>query len=42
LANKLYVLPEKLDDEVARIKLASLKVGIDTLSPEQDAYLHQA
>jgi len=40
LENKLYVLPEELDNQVAGIKLQALGVGIDTLSPEQFDYLH--
>jgi adenosylhomocysteinase len=32
-------VPEALDREVARLKLASLGVAIDALSPEQAAYL---
>jgi len=40
LENKLYVLPEALDNEVAGIKLQSLGVKIDTLSEEQFEYLH--
>jgi len=41
LENKLYVLPEELDNLVAKIKLEALGVGIDTLSQEQVDYLHQ-
>ena len=40
LENKLYVLPEELDNTVAGIKLQALGVGIDTLSQEQVEYLH--
>lgn len=40
LENKLYVLPEALDNEVAGIKLQSLGIKIDTLSEEQFEYLH--
>lgn len=42
LENKLYVLPAELDQEVAGIKLKAMGFDVDTLTPEQDAYLHQA
>jgi S-adenosylhomocysteine hydrolase len=35
----VYPVPEALDREVARLKLASLGVRIDALTPEQEAYL---
>jgi len=35
----VYPVPEDIDKEVARLKLASLGVEIDTLTPEQIAYL---
>ncbi|MDR2492106.1 MAG: adenosylhomocysteinase [Coriobacteriales bacterium] len=39
LAPGVYPVPDELDDEVARLKLASLGVRIDTLSGEQRRYL---
>lgn len=42
LENKLYVLPAELDQEVAGIKLKAMGFDVDTLTLEQDAYLHQA
>ncbi|MFE0269486.1 adenosylhomocysteinase [Nocardiopsis alba] len=33
-------VPEKIDHEVARLELAALGVGIDTLTPEQESYLN--
>ena len=39
LENKLYVLPEELNTEVAALKLQAMGAGIDTLSEEQQAYL---
>lgn len=42
LANDLYVLPHELDTEIATLKLHAMGYDIDTLSPEQEAYLHQA
>jgi len=32
-------VPEDIDKEVARLKLASMAIDIDTLTPEQIAYL---
>lgn len=40
LQNNLYVLPEKLNTEIAALKLEAMGAGIDTLTPEQYAYLH--
>jgi adenosylhomocysteinase len=36
----LYSVPVEIDREVARRKLAALEVSIDTLTSEQDRYLH--
>jgi adenosylhomocysteinase len=36
---KVYVVPKELDDEVARLKLEAMGIEIDTLTPEQAAYL---
>jgi adenosylhomocysteinase len=33
-------VPDRIDEEVARLKLASLGVEIDTLTDDQQAYLH--
>ncbi len=41
LEPKVYVIPEDIDMEIARLKLAALGVEIDTLTPEQEAYLSQ-
>lgn len=40
LENNLYVLPEELNTEIAALKLEAMGAGIDTLTPEQYAYLH--
>lgn len=40
LQNNLYVLPEELNMEIAALKLEAMGAGIDTLTPEQYAYLH--
>jgi adenosylhomocysteinase len=39
LENKVYAVPEKIDSEIARLKLKSLGVTIDHLTPEQRKYL---
>jgi len=39
LDNKVYRLPEKLDKEVARLKLKAMGWGLDELTPEQKKYL---
>jgi adenosylhomocysteinase len=40
LAPEVYPVPVEIDKEVARLKLHAMGVEIDTLTPEQDAYLH--
>lgn len=39
MENKVYVLPEELNTEVAALKLHAMGAGIDTLTEEQKAYL---
>ena len=39
LKRDVYVVPKAIDKEVARLKLRSMNVDIDTLTPEQDRYL---
>ncbi|HVB60462.1 MAG: adenosylhomocysteinase [Ktedonobacteraceae bacterium] len=36
----VYTLPKEIDKEIARLKLHSMGVRIDTLTPEQDTYLN--
>jgi adenosylhomocysteinase len=36
----VYALPRELDEEVARLKLYSMGIDIDTLTPEQRRYLN--
>ncbi|MEV0348844.1 adenosylhomocysteinase [Nonomuraea sp. NPDC050680] len=36
----VYDVPEEIDHEVARLKLAAAGIGIDTLTGEQEEYLH--
>lgn len=40
LEKKLYRVPEEIDNAIARVKLASMGIGIDALTPEQEQYLH--
>ena len=39
LERKVYDVPQEIDDEIARLKLATMGVAIDELSEEQAAYL---
>jgi adenosylhomocysteinase len=39
LAKKVHVVPEDIDREIARLKLASMGVTIDTPTPEQVKYM---
>ena len=38
---KLYSVPAEIDKAVAKMKLETLGFGIDTLTPEQEAYLNK-
>jgi S-adenosylhomocysteine hydrolase len=40
LENKVYSIPEEIDQEIARFKLESMGINIDVLTPEQEAYLN--
>jgi adenosylhomocysteinase len=40
LENKLYTLPVEVDQKIASLKLESMGIQIDTLTPEQEAYLN--
>ena len=39
MENKVYDVPQEIDDYVARVKLESMNVKIDELTPEQQEYL---
>jgi adenosylhomocysteinase len=41
LENRVYTIPEEIDQEIARLKLEALGVKIDTLTAEQEHYLNQ-
>ncbi|WP_299028014.1 adenosylhomocysteinase [uncultured Thermanaerothrix sp.] len=40
MERKVYSVPEEIDREIARLKLAAMGVEIDTLTPQQLAYLN--
>ncbi len=40
LEAKVYSVPEEIDKNIARLKLESMGIKIDTLTQEQDKYLH--
>ena len=40
LENKLYTLPHEVDVKIAELKLESMGIEIDTLTPEQEEYLN--
>ncbi len=39
LENTVYGVPKEIDKEIARLKLISMKIDIDTLTEEQEKYL---
>ena len=39
MENKVYPVPQDIDEEIARLKLAAMGIEIDTLTPEQEKYL---
>lgn len=39
LETKVYDIPDEIDDQIGRVKLAAMGLAIDTLTPEQQAYL---
>jgi adenosylhomocysteinase len=41
LEHTVYSVPEAIDKEIARLKLAAMGVNIDVLTPEQEAYLNE-
>jgi adenosylhomocysteinase len=40
LENRVYTIPQEVDQEIARIKLDAMGIYIDTLTDEQEAYLN--
>jgi len=40
LERKVYTVPEDIDRNIAKLKLEAMGITIDTLTPEQEAYLH--
>ena len=39
LENRVYVVPDAIDREVARLKLAAMGITLDAMTPEQAAYV---
>ena len=39
LENRVYSMPDNIDTEIARLKLATMGIAIDTLTAEQKKYL---
>ncbi len=39
LESRVHLLPKEIDDEVARIKLDAVGMGVDALTPEQEEFL---
>src|SRR5204863_5925682 len=39
LERKVYVVPDEIDKEIARLKLATMGIEVDTLTEEQAKYL---
>ncbi|MGQ0644936.1 MAG: adenosylhomocysteinase [Elusimicrobiota bacterium] len=39
LERKVYSVPADIDKEIARLKLASMKISVDKLTPQQEHYL---
>ena len=39
LENKVYDVPQDIDKKISRLKLKSMGIKIDTLTPEQKKYL---
>jgi adenosylhomocysteinase len=39
LGNRVHSIPQAIDAEIARLKLASMGIAIDVLTPEQERYL---
>ena len=37
----VYSVPEEIDKEIARLKLAAMGISVDVLTPEQEAYLNE-
>jgi adenosylhomocysteinase len=39
LEKTVYRVPRQIDREIARLKLASMDIQVDELTPDQEAYL---
>ena len=39
LERRVYAVPEEIDREIARLKLASMGMSVDVPTPEQERYM---
>ncbi|MHB8169864.1 MAG: adenosylhomocysteinase, partial [Thermoleophilia bacterium] len=39
LENKVYIVPKDIDEHIAALKLETMGISIDKLTPEQEKYL---
>jgi adenosylhomocysteinase len=39
LESKVYDVPKEIDEKIAKLKLKSMGIRIDTLTPEQEKYI---
>jgi len=39
MSNEVYLLPEEIDDAVARMKLGAVGMGVDSLTTVQEEFL---
>jgi adenosylhomocysteinase len=39
MENRVHLLPKGIDDEVARVKLDTVSMGVDALTREQEEFL---
>lgn len=42
MENKVYIMPDEVNMNVAQIKLTAMNIGIDKLTEAQKKYLNQA
>jgi adenosylhomocysteinase len=39
LENKVYTVPDEIDKEIAKVKLETMNIQIDSLTDDQEAYI---
>jgi len=40
LSNAVHDIPIEQDQEIAKVKLQTMNIGVDTLTPEQERYIN--